>query len=153
MAAGDIAFFEQFYVDVQEGLHDLENDTIKLGLVTSTATLAVTDSDPRWGAGGGTNVSTNEVSAGGNYSAGGATMANPTVTLASNKGQFDADDVSITQDGSNPTNARRGVIYNDTDAGKRAIGIVDLGADIDLSAGDFSVAWNASGISTLGAAA
>jgi hypothetical protein len=152
MAAGDIAFFEQFYVDVQEGVHDLETDTIKLALVTSSATLAVTDADPRWGAGGSTNLSTNEVTPGGNYSTGGATIANPSVTLSSNVGVFDGDDVSITQNASNPTNARRGVIYNDTAAGKNAIGFLDLGSDIDLSAGDFSVAWNASGISTLGAA-
>lgn len=153
MAAGDIAFFEQFYVDVLEGLHDLENDTFKLGLVTSTATFAVTDSDPRWGAGGGTNVSTNEVTAGGNYSAGGPTVANPTVTLVTPFAEFDGDDVAITQDGSNPTNGRTGVIYNDTDAGKRAICYLDLGTDIDLSAGDFSVAWNVNGIARLGAAA
>lgn len=149
MAQGDVIFFDQFLVDVQEKLHDLENDTIKLGLITSSTTPAATTSDGRWGAGGSTNLSTNEVTAGGNYSAGGPTIANNSVTLSSGAAVFDGDDISISQNGSNPTNARWGIIYNDTDAGKRAIGYLDLGSDTDLSAGDFSVAWNASGISSL----
>lgn len=130
-------------------MHDLENDTIKVGLITSTTTPAITTADPRWGAGGSTNWSTNEVTAGGNYTAGGPTIANPTVTLSGGAGVFDGDDISITQHASNPTNARWGIIYNDTDAGKRALGYIDLGADTDLSNGDFSITWNASGIATL----
>jgi hypothetical protein len=153
MAAGDISVFEQFYVDVLEGLHDLENDTIKLGLIDDTTAPTAADADPRWGAGGTTNLSSNEVTAGGNYSAGGPSIANPTVTLSSGDGIFDADDVDIAQDGSNPTDARWGIIYNDTDAGKRAIAFLDLGSNSDLSAGPFDLNWNASGITNLGAAA
>ena len=149
MAAGDIFFFDQFLVDVQEGLHDLENDSIKVGLITNAVTPAVTDTDPRWGAGGTTNFSTNQVTPGGNYATGGPAAANPSVTLSGGAGVFDADDISITQNASNPTNARWGIIYNDTATGKNAIGYLDLGAVVDLSAGDFSIAWNASGISSL----
>lgn len=153
MARGDIVWFEQSYVDLLEGVHNLETDTFKLGLVDSTLTPVATTADPRWGAGGSTNLSTNEVTAGGNYSANGPTVANPTVTLSSNQGVFDADDVSIAQNGSNPTNARWGIFYNDTASGKQALFALDLGSDTDLSAGAFDVAWNASGIATLGAAA
>ena len=153
MAAGDVTVFEQFYVDVQEGVHDLETDTIKLGLIDDTLAPTAADSDPRWGAGGSTNLSTNEVTPGGNYSAGGQEIANPTVTLVSNQGRFDGDDVDIAQDASNPTDARYGIIYNDTAAGKNAIAWLDLGASSDLSAGPFSVDWNASGIFEMGAAA
>lgn len=149
MAAGDIIFFDQWLVDVQETLHNHETSTFKLGLVTDVVTPSATTSDPRWGAGGGTNLSTNEVTPGGNYSSGGPTIGNPTVTLTGGAAVWDGDDVAITQNASNPTNSRWGIIYDDTDSGKRAVGFVDLGADIDLSAGDFSVAWNASGISSL----
>ena len=62
---------------------------------------------------------------------------------------FDADDISIAQHASNPTNARWGILYNDTSAGKECVGFVDLGAAIDLSAGAFSITWNASGIASL----
>ncbi|MCK9468214.1 MAG: hypothetical protein M0Q49_02250 [Porticoccaceae bacterium] len=153
MAAGDITFFDQWLVDVQEGLHDHENDTFKLGLITTATTPTGATSDPRWGAGGGTNLSSNQVTPGGNYSSGGPTIANPTVTLSGGAGVWDGDDISILQDANNPAGARWGIIYNDTDAGKRAVGFVDLGADIDLAAGDFSITWNASGISTLSKAA
>lgn len=146
MAAGDVVVFDQFLVDVQEGLHDLENDTIKLGLVTASVTPAANTPDPRWGSGGSTNLSTNQVTPGGNYASGGPTIANPTVTLSGGAGVFDGGDITINQNASNPTNARWAPIYNDTDAGKRAIGFLDLGAATDLSAGDFVVSWNVSGI-------
>lgn len=149
MAQGDIVFFDQWLVDVQEGLHDLENDSIKVGLITSAVTPLATTTDPRWGAGGTTNFSTNQVTPGGNYATGGPAAANPSVTLVGGAGVFDADDISILQDVSNPTNARWGIIYNDTAVGKYCIGFVDLGADVDLSAGNFSITWNASGISSL----
>lgn len=150
MAAGDVVFFDQFLVDVQEKLHDLENDSIKWGLITSAATPATTTADPRWGAGGTTNFLTNEVTPGGNYTTGGQANANPSVTLSAGAAVFDADDAAtISQNGSNPTNARWAILYNDTATGKNCIGYVDLGADIDLSAGDFSITWNASGISSM----
>lgn len=149
MAAGDIIFFDQWLVDVQEAIHNHESDSFRLGLITSAATPAATDADPRWGAGGGTNFATNEVTPGGNYSAGGPTLANPSVTLVGGLARWDADDVSIAQNGSNPTNARWGIIYNDTATGKQAVGFLDLGADINLSSGNFSVTWNANGISEM----
>jgi len=149
MAAGDVVYFDQWLVDVQEGVHDMETDTFKVGLVTSTVTPSTTTADPRWGAGGSTNLSTNEVTPGGNYSSGGITLANPSVTLSGGAGVFDGDDISVTQNGSNPTDARWAPIYNDTAAGKNAVGYVDLGADTDLSAGAFSITWNASGISSM----
>lgn len=149
MAQGDVVFFDQFLVDVQEKIHDLETDTLKVGLITSAVTPAATTSDPRWGAGGTTNFSSNQVTPGGNYVTGGPAAANNAVTLSAGAAVFDADDISILQNVSNPTNARWGILYNDTAAGKNCIGFVDLGADVDLSAGDFSITWNASGISSL----
>ncbi len=151
MAQGDIVAFDQFLVDVQEKLHDLENDTIKIGFVDGvTTTPATTTADPRWGAGGTTNFAAEEVTPGGNYSTGGPSCANPSVTLSAGAAVFDADDpATISQHASNPTDARWGIIYNDTDTGKRAIGYIDFGSSTDLTAGDFSIAFNASGIHSL----
>lgn len=149
MAAGDVVFFDQYLVDAQEGVHNLETDTIKVGLITNAVTPAATTADPRWGAGGSTNFLTNEVTPGGNYSTGGPTVANNSVTLTAGASVFDGDDISIAQHASNPTTARWGIIYNDTATGKNAIGYVDLGAVTDLSTGAFSITWNASGISSL----
>lgn len=147
MAAGDVTLFNQFKPNLGAKLLDLSADTIKVGLVTSGVTPVATTTDPRWGAGGSTNLSSNEVTPGGNYSAGGPTITatwTGTATVT-----FDATDVSIAQNASNPTNGRWAIIYDSTDAGKRCIGFVDLGAVIDLTAGNFSIVWNASGIFTL----
>lgn len=149
MAQGDIVVFAQFKQGMGAKLHDLSADGIKLGLVTNVVTPTETTSDPRWGSGGSTNLSTNQVTPGGNYSSGGPTIGSTTWTLSSITVTLDGADVSITQNASNPTNARWGILYNNTDSGKRAIAFLDLGGVTDLTAGDFSVTWNASGIFTL----
>ena len=95
------------------------------------------------------NDTTNQVTPGGNYTTGGASVANPTVTLSGGAGVFDGDDVSIAQHASNPTNARWGVLYSDTATNKNCLGYVDLGTTINLSAGAFSITWNASGITSM----
>lgn len=148
MAQGDIVCFDQFLVDMGNKLHDLDSDTIKVGFTTGTTTPATTTADPRWGAGGTTDFSAEEVTPGGNYSAGGPDItAGASFSLSGGAAVFDSStNISISQNGSNPTNARWGIIYNDTAAGKNAIGYLDNGSSVDMSAGDFTVTWNASGI-------
>jgi len=149
MAIGDVVFFDQWLVDVQEGIHNMETNAIRVGFITTAATPLVTTADPRWGAGGGTNFATNEVTPGGNYAAGGPTVANNSVTLVAGAGVFDGDDIAIAQDGANPTDARWGIIYNDTAAGKQCLGFVDYASAIDLSAGNFSILWATGGIESM----
>lgn len=150
MAQGDFKFFDQACVDVLEKLHDLENDDVRLALITSAVTPAVTDADPRWGAGGTTNFATNQVTPGGNYASGGAQCANPSVVLSGGQAVFDADDPAAwNAHASNPTNARWGILYNNTDAGKRCLGFLDLGSTFDMTTGPLTVAWNAGGLGTL----
>ena len=149
MAQGDITLFNEFKEDVGQKIHNLSSDTFKLGLVTNAVTPAASTSDPRWGAGGSTNLSSSEVTPGGNYSAGGAALATSTWSETSGTATFDAADVSIAQNASNPNNARWGIIYNDTSAGKEALAFLDLGGVTDLTAGAFQVTWSASGIFSL----
>lgn len=148
MAQGDVIVFDQACVDILEALHDLETGSFKLGLITSAVTPAVTDADPRFGAGGSTNYATNECAAGGNYASGGPALANPTVTLTGGLAMFDADDLTIAQNAGNPTNARWGIIYN-TAAGLRAIAAVDLGSTFDMTTGPLAFVWSANGICRL----
>ena len=149
MAQGDITLFNELKEDVGQKIHNLSSDTFKLGLVTNAVTPAASTSDPRWGAGGSTNLSSSEVTPGGNYSAGGAALATSTWSETSGTATFDAADVSIAQNASNPNNARWGIIYNDTSAGKEALAFLDLGGVTDLTAGAFQVTWSASGIFSL----
>lgn len=147
MAQGDVVVFDQFLVDALEGVHDLENDTIKIGLTAGNTTPEATTSDPRWGNGGSTDFSADEVTPGGNYASGGATLGSPSVTLTGGLAMFDADDPATwSQDGSNPEDATWGIIYNDTATGKNAIAFVDLGGAFDMTTGDLSITWSANGI-------
>lgn len=151
MAQGDVTAFEQFSVDALEKLHNLETDTIKMGIITNVVTPTAADATPAWGATSGVDYDGNEVTPGGNYATGGPTIANPSVTLVSGDATFDGDNVSITQHASNPTNAYWGIIYNDTATNKNAIAFVELAGPIDLSAGDFATNWAGTGIARLGA--
>lgn len=137
MASGDITLFDQFGVDKGNKIHDLDGDTFKFGIIDST--LAPTDADaaPHWGGTGTTNEATNEVTAGGNYAAGGVTLTTTTFTNAAGVVSWKADKVTIAQHASNPTNARWGVIYNSTDANKRCVCFVDLGSVLNLTLGPF----------------
>jgi hypothetical protein len=140
--------FDQFMVDMAEGVHNLETDTIRVALVDSTITPTAATSDPRWGAGGGTNLATNEVTAGGNYTAGGIDISSgATMTLTGGAAVFDSTvNPQWLQDAGNPTDARWAIVYNDTAAGNNAIGWVDLGSVFDMSGGDLTITWNASGL-------
>lgn len=149
MAAGDIKWLSGALLALGTKVHDLSADTLKVGLVTSTVTPAIADTDGRWGAGGSVNYSTNEVTPGGNYSAGGPTLASVTWTNVSNVPTLRATDVSIAQHASNPTNARWGIVYNSTDASKRALAFIDFGAAKDLTLGAFTVNFGGAGTDIL----
>lgn len=147
MAAGDTFVFDKFLENVfDSGIHDFgaTPNTVKVGLITSATTPAVTDADPRWAAGGTPDFSASEVTPGGNYAAGGATCATPSASLSAGALQVDfGDPATWSQNAGNPTNARWGIIYDDTAANKNAIGYIDLGATIDMTAGDLTITWGA----------
>lgn len=142
MAAGDITFFNQFQVDLGNKIHDLDTDTFKVGFVTTSTTPTAADAAPHWNGTGTTDLSTNEVSAGGNYSAGGPSLANTAYADNSGTAEWKADKISIAQHASNPTNARWGILYNSSDANNRAVAFLDFGSARDLSAGLFEFKFN-----------
>jgi hypothetical protein len=153
MAQGDVVLFQDFIANLGTGVHNLNTNTIKFGLIKSAANggddPANTDADPCWGAGGTTNFATAQVSeTGGNYASGGPDITN-TYSETTGTGTLDATNVSITSNASNPTNARWGILYDDTATNKNVIAYVDLGSDFDMTTGDLSVNWNASGIATI----
>jgi len=151
MAQGDVVFFDQFLVDVMEGVHNMETNTIKVGLVDNTTPPTATTADPRWGAGGTTNYKALEVTPGGNYAADGFDItAGASVTLAAGSSNFDStNNPTWAQNAGNPVDAQWGIIFNDTAAGKNAFGFVDLGGLFNMTTGDLTITWNASGIADL----
>lgn len=150
MAAGDITLFEEFADQLGMELHDFDNDTIKLALIDDTVTPTAADATPMWGAGSGVDYDANEVTDAGGYTAGGITIP---VTWSEADGvatlDDDSGDVSLAQDPSGFTDARWGILYNDSAASKNAIGFVDLGADVSEQDGPVNINWNASGIFTV----
>ena len=138
MAVGDTHIQAKFVSDMSKtALAALwATNTVKAGFITTTTTPAVNDSDPRWGAGGTQNYSTNEVAAGGNYAAGGVTVAGTTSTLSGAVTSLNCTSpITIAANASNPTNARWVVFYDSTDAGKHVFGFMDLGGVTSLVPG------------------
>jgi hypothetical protein len=122
---------------VQEGSADLDADTLKVMLLTSSYTPDKTHNVLA-------DVSTNEVTGSG-YTAGGATLANVSVTEddVNDRVTFDADDVTWT---SATITARYAVIYDDTLASDPLLFCFDFVSDQSSSGADFTIQWNADGI-------
>ena len=134
MATGDFAVFDEWPIEMQAVAHPTSN-TWKLAIITTSTTPAETDADPHFGGTGTTDLSTNEVSAGGNYTAGGLTLTSVTFTESGGTATFDSANVTMAQNASNPNNGRWGVLYDDTDANKKALGFYDFGAVRDFTTG------------------
>ena len=144
MAQGDLTVFEEFALDIGSEKHNFPSDSLKLGLIDSTAAPTAADASPTWG-----DYSGNEVSGSG-YVAGGATLCGVTYTEASGVATLDdTSNVTWSQDASGPTNIYYGVLYNDSEASDAAICYIDMGGPVSLQNGDVNVTWNASGILTV----
>lgn len=119
---------------------DLDGDTIKLALLTSSYTPDQDAHDFY------DDVSANEVGASGTYPAGGATLS-VTITQddTDNEGVFDATDVSFT---SATISARYGVIYKSTGVASTSplICLIDFGSTVTSTAGTFAITFASEGI-------
>lgn len=143
MAAGDISVFDEakaYMIDGDWG----STDSVYLALITSATAPTDADTTPALS-------DYTEVTPGGNYAANGElldTIANM-VTETGGTMTFDDTGASVTwaQNASNPTNARYGIIHNLTSGD--AIAWLDLGTTVDMTAGDLTITWNASGIFTI----
>ena len=126
-----------FKEKLMEGAYNLTTDTVKVALLTSSESPAAEDV---------TFSDTNEVSGTG-YTAGGATLANLTVTQddTDDEGVFDADDVTWS---TSTITARYAVIYNTT-VSNEIMAYIDFTEDKSSSSADFKIEWNAEGIINL----
>lgn len=144
MAQGDVTVFDDTVDESLKGnVGDLDADTLKLAFVTSSTTPAATDALPHWNGTGTTDLSTNETS-GGNVPTGGVTLSSNAVNGISGGANVDSADISIAANGSNPSAARWGIVYNSTLASNRALWFLDLGSNQDMTNG-FTITVNSSG--------
>lgn len=134
--------YNSFKKKIMDGSIDLDTDTIKVALVTSSYTPDQDVHDFF-------DDITNEVTGTG-YSAGGAALANKVCSAdnTDNEGVFDADDTSWT---TATITARGAVIYKSTGTPSTSplIAYIDFGADKVSSGGTFLITWNSEGILNL----
>lgn len=134
--------YNSFKQKIMNGSIDLDTDTIKVALVTSSYT-------PNQDTHDNFDDVTNEVTGTG-YTAGGASLANKAVTAdtTDNEGVFDADDVTWS---SSTITARGAVVYKSTGTASTSplICYLDFGSDQTSSSGNFTITWNSEGIVNL----
>lgn len=134
-----------FKAEAMKGNIDLENDTIKVALLTSSYTPDI-DTHQHY------DDLTNEVSSSGTgYTTGGQALTTKAVTQdnTDDEGVFDADDTTWA---SSTITARYAVIYKDTGTPSTSplIGYIDFGSDQESDSGDFTIEWATEGIINLG---
>ncbi len=130
------AMCTSFKADLFNKEQDLDTDTIKIALYTSSATLDASTT---------AYTATNEVTGTG-YSAGGETLANSTVATSGTTAYVDFDNPEWT---SASFTARGALIYNDTTAGDNAIAVLDFGGDFTVSSGTFRIVFPAPGATAI----
>lgn len=128
------AMCSSFKQELLGGVHDLDTDTIKIALYTSSATLGASTT---------AYSVTNEVSGTG-YTAGGNTLTSPVISLDGTTAIVDFDNTTWT---SATITARGALIYNSSKA-NRAIAVLDFGADKTSADGDFTVTMPAAAAAT-----
>jgi len=119
------AMCTSFKAEVLGGIQDLDTDVIKIALYTSAASLDAAT----------TVYTTSDEVTGVGYSAGGNTLASPTISTSGTTAYVDFADTSWT---TATITARGALIYNSSKA-DRAIAVLDFGSDKTSTAGTFTV--------------
>ena len=124
------------------GWVDLQGDTIKVALVTSSYSPDIDTHDQF-------DDISDELAASGNYTSGGEALASKSVSAddTNDRGEFNATDLTWTA--LTPSAAfRYGIIYRSTGtpSTSRLIAYIDFGADQDPGGSDFTIQWHADGI-------
>lgn len=114
-----------FKAEILGGIQDLDTDVIKIALYTSAASLDATT----------TAYSTSNEVIGVGYTAGGNTLASPTISTSGTTAYVDFADSSWT---TATITARGALIYNSSKSNK-AIAVLDFGSDKTSTAGTFTV--------------
>lgn len=143
MAVGDVLVYNEARGYLIDGGWEPADD-IKVALVTNTPAPAVDDTTP-------TLTELTEVSQVGGYTTGGISIGDlGTITGDGVGGTMTWDSAtnpSWAQNGASPQDARWGIIYHVSS--DLCIAFVDLGAVIDMQAGDLTITWDALGIFTI----
>jgi hypothetical protein len=122
------AMCNSFKTELLGGTHDLDTDTIKIALYTSSATLGASTT---------AYSTTNEVTGSTGYTAGGNTLSGASITLSGSTAIVDFSDTTWS---SATITARGALIYNSSKSDK-AIAVLDFGSDKSSTNGDFTIVF------------
>jgi hypothetical protein len=153
MATGTFKWFASGLHDLGNKIHDLDTDDWRMGIVTTATVPAVNTAAPHWGGTGTTNFATNSVATTGTSYTAPIVLTSESWTLTATGAAMDWADTAmqLPQDASGFTNAAYGIVYNNTDANKRAIGYLEISSagTASLVAGAVNINLNASGALSL----
>ena len=136
MAEGDGSIHNNFKEQLFLKTIDCNSDTFKVAMYTSAYTWSVDGADAAYS-------TDNEIEAA-NYTAGGATLANPTVTQddTNNRAAWDGDDVAWTSLAA--ASPKHAVLYDDTTVTKWLIAHWEL--NTDSNGGNYTLTFSSDGI-------
>ena len=131
------AMCTSFKEDLFQKEQDLDTDSIKIALYTSSASL---------GAATTAYTTSGEVASGGGYTTGGVVLANPVIGTSGTKAYVDFDNPEWTSASFTTAGA---LIYNDTTAGDNSIAVLNFGGDFTVTSGTFRIVFPAPGAAGL----
>jgi len=120
------AMCTSFKSELLDEQHDLNSDTIKIALYTSSADLGATTT---------AYTTTAQVANGSGYSTGGVTLGSAAIATSGTTAYVDFADPSWT---SASFTANGALIYNATN-GNKAIAVLAFGGDFTVTAGTFTI--------------
>jgi len=145
MARGDVVVFNDAKGNMLESGWEAA-DIIRCAVLDNTTAPGAGTTNPALG-------TFTQIETAGSYTAGGSTLGTLSTLVGDSLGGTMTFDSAVNptwaQNASNGIDAYWAVIYNDTDPGDLAIAYVDLGGPVDMTAGDLTITWNASGIFTI----
>ena len=130
----DSGIYNIFKANLMNKEVDLDTDVIKVALYDGTHAFTASDT---------VYTTSNEITGAG-YTAGGATLANTTVSGTTTVA-FDADDAAW----SDATFTAYGAVIYDTSVSNNLICTIDFGGAKTVADGTFTIQWDASGIISL----
>ncbi len=143
MATGTVKWFVQALLDLGNKIHDMDGDDLRMGIVTTAVVPTKDTAAPHWGGTGSVNMATNQVAVAGTSYTGPIVLTGESWSIVSGVVTFRADVITLPVDASGFTNGAYGIIYNNTDANKRALGFIELsaGGTASLVAGQLVIDW------------
>ncbi len=129
------AMCTSFKEDLFQGEQDLDTDTIKIALYTSSATLDSTT----------TAYTTTEEITGTGYTAGGVTLTGATIGTSGTTAYVDFDDPEWTSASFTTAGA---LIYNSTQS-NQAIAVLSFGGNFTVTSGTFRIVFPAAGATAI----